>query len=47
MPAEVERVLDGALADMTFTDPPYNVDYGSSASRSLKNGAAGAVGWWR
>jgi hypothetical protein len=23
-------VLGGQLADMTFTDPPYNVDYGSS-----------------
>jgi DNA modification methylase len=29
--ANVERVLDGALADMVFTDPPYNVDYGNSA----------------
>jgi DNA modification methylase len=26
----VERVLDGQLADMTFTDPPYNVDYANS-----------------
>jgi ParB-like chromosome segregation protein Spo0J len=26
VPADVERVLDGQLADMTFTDPPYNVD---------------------
>jgi hypothetical protein len=24
---DVERVLAGALADMVFTDPPYNVDY--------------------
>src|SRR5262245_15477980 len=31
VPADVERVLDGRLADMCFTDPPYNVDYGSSA----------------
>lgn len=29
--ANVERVLDGALADMVFTDPPYNVDYGNTA----------------
>lgn len=28
--ANVEKVLDGALADMVFTDPPYNVDYGNS-----------------
>ena len=36
MPADVERVLDGRLADMTFTDPPYNVDYGSSAKDKLR-----------
>jgi DNA modification methylase len=29
--ADVERAMDGQLAGMTFTDPPYNVDYGSSA----------------
>jgi hypothetical protein len=23
---DVERVLGGQLADMTFCDPPYNVD---------------------
>jgi len=28
--ADVERVLGGALADMTWTDPPYNVDYGNT-----------------
>jgi DNA modification methylase len=34
--ADVERVLDGRLADMTFTDPPYNVDYGCSAKDRLR-----------
>jgi DNA modification methylase len=34
--ADVERVLGGQLADMTFTDPPYNVDYGSSAKDKLR-----------
>jgi DNA modification methylase len=34
--ADVERVLGGQLADMTFTDPPYNVDYGSSAKDRLR-----------
>jgi ParB-like chromosome segregation protein Spo0J len=34
--ADVERVLDGQLADMTFTDPPYNVEYGSSAKDKLR-----------
>jgi DNA modification methylase len=34
--ADVERVLDGRLADMAFTDPPYNVNYGSSAKDKLR-----------
>jgi DNA modification methylase len=34
--ADVERVLEGGLADMAFTDPPYNVDYGSSAKDRLR-----------
>jgi DNA modification methylase len=34
--ADVERVLGGQLADMTFTDPPYNVDYGSSPKDKLR-----------
>ena len=34
--ADVERVLGGSLADMTFTDPPYNVAYGSSAKDKLR-----------
>jgi DNA modification methylase len=36
VPADVERVLVGRLADMTWTDPPYNVDYGSSAKDKLR-----------
>ena len=28
---DVERVLGGQLADMTLTDPPYNVNYANSA----------------
>jgi ParB-like chromosome segregation protein Spo0J len=27
---DVERVLEGQLADMTFCDPPYNVEYANS-----------------
>jgi DNA modification methylase len=34
--SDVERVLDGHLADLTWTDPPYNVDYGSSAKDRLR-----------
>ena len=33
--ADVDRLLDGGLADVTFTDPPYNVAYhgGTSSDR--------------
>jgi DNA modification methylase len=36
MLGDVERVLDGALADMVFTDPPYNVDYGNAAKDKMR-----------
>jgi DNA modification methylase len=36
LPGDVGRVMDGRIADMTFTDPPYNVDYGSSAKDKLR-----------
>ena len=34
--ADVERVLGGQLADMTFCDPPYNVDYANSPKDKLR-----------
>ena len=36
MLADVERVLDGQLADMTFCDPPYNVDYANTPKDKLR-----------
>lgn len=38
----IEKLMEGEKADMVFTDPPYNVDYGSSnnprhKSRSILN----------
>lgn len=51
---DIEKLLDGQLADMVFTDPPYNVDYGSTMkdrirakgskqkARSIKNDNLGA-----
>ena len=33
--ADVEKVLDGGLADLCFTDSPYNVDYGNRAKDRL------------
>jgi DNA modification methylase len=40
---DLRRVLNGALADMVFTDPPYNVAYeGKSAARmTIANDALG------
>src|SRR4029453_4898847 len=46
-PAHVERLMDGEVADMVFTDPPYNVDYtqkrkaDKSGGRKIKNDALG------
>jgi DNA modification methylase len=33
---DVERVLGGQLADMTFCDPPYNVDYADTPKDKLR-----------
>ncbi|WP_036232633.1 site-specific DNA-methyltransferase [Marinobacterium litorale] len=33
---ELESLMAGDLADMAFTDPPYNVDYGNSAKDKLR-----------
>ena len=33
---DVERVLDGQLADLTFCDPPYNVDYANTPKDKLR-----------
>jgi DNA modification methylase len=30
------RLMDGQLADMVFTDPPYNVGYGNSAKDKMR-----------
>lgn len=34
--ADVEKVLDGELADMCFCDPPYGVNYANSAKDKLR-----------
>ena len=33
--SDVERLLAGSLADMAWTDPPYNVDYGNNPKNNL------------
>ncbi len=33
---DVERLMNGQLADMAFTDPPYNVDYGNNAKDKMR-----------
>jgi DNA modification methylase len=35
----VEKVLDGGLADMVWTDPPYNVNYGATMKDKLRGSA--------
>ncbi|MTI15127.1 site-specific DNA-methyltransferase [Sansalvadorimonas verongulae] len=47
--ADVETLMDGQLADMVFTDPPYNVDYANpekdgkgKKDRRIKNDNLGA-----
>jgi DNA modification methylase len=35
----VERVLAGGLADMVFTDPPYNVNYGATMKDKVRKSA--------
>ena len=34
--ADIEKVLAGGLADMVFTDPPYNIDYEGRTKDKLK-----------
>ena len=34
--ADVERVMNGGLADMVWTDPPYNIDYEGRTEKKLK-----------
>jgi DNA modification methylase len=34
--SDVEKLLAGELADMAFTDPPYNVNYANSAKDKLR-----------
>jgi len=35
-PADIDRLMDGQLADLIVTDPPYNVDYGRKVDRMNK-----------
>jgi DNA modification methylase len=46
----VARLMDGNKADMVFTDPPYNVDYGANDNprhkqRTIKNDKMGVDDW--
>ena len=33
---DIDKLMGGQLADMTFTDPPYNVDYAGGTKEKLK-----------
>ena len=46
----VAKLMDGNKADMVFTDPPYNVDYGANGNprhkqRTIKNDKMGVDDW--
>ena len=34
--ADVDRLMDGKMGDLVFTDPPYNVDYEGGTKKRLK-----------
>jgi DNA modification methylase len=36
MLSDVEKLMGSELADMAFTDPPYNVDYGNNAKDKMR-----------
>ena len=36
MLSDVEKLMGNELADMAFTDPPYNVDYGNNAKEKIR-----------
>lgn len=36
-PEDVEKLRDGAVMDMVFTDPPYNVSYEGSTGMTIQN----------
>lgn len=49
-PETISRLLSGKKAHLVFTDPPYNVDYGSSKNprhkiRTIANDAMGKAAW--
>ncbi|WP_039758480.1 site-specific DNA-methyltransferase [Bartonella queenslandensis] len=42
--ADLQKLMAGALADMVFTDPPYNVNYGATAKDKLRSKSGAKAG---
>jgi len=43
-PTAMEKLLAGSLADMVFTDPPYNVNYGETAKDKIRSKGGARAG---
>ena len=42
--ADMKKLMGGELADMVFTDPPYNVNYGETAKDKLRSKGGAKAG---
>ncbi|MDD7909959.1 site-specific DNA-methyltransferase [Pseudovibrio exalbescens] len=42
--ADMKKLMGGELADMVFTDPPYNVNYGDTAKDKLRSKGGAKAG---
>jgi DNA modification methylase len=44
VPEVLDKLMDGHLVDMVFTDPPYNVNYGATAKDKMRSKGGAKAG---